>query len=530
MQEYKFVSDKEFKELAKDPETVQSSNIGIHKGMPCEVRIVDREKRLIDFIISTESVDRMFDTISVKGWQLDNFKNNPVVLFGHDHNSPPIAKAISITKRPKLKKLESRAEFMEKELSPFSDMIFQMYVNGFMKATSVGFIPLEWQLSEDEERKAHYGIDFEKQELLEYSVVSVPANPEAIMGMRSKGIDTNPLYEWSGKTLDEFDTHKKSGLIIPRKTLEQLYKHSDPKGRVVQASIKERAKELAKENVEKIKKELRGSEMITLLNYLKDFGIELPNPISAFEGEAPTLEEEFKFAEDAWQDKNVSVIHDILLGLEIEDDKIEDILKQAWKEDENWQTEVEKLLELNKKIEDNDLELENDDKKLDQVADDDLEIDDSIFTDSDISTVDKELDKVTDIEIDLEALSNEDKLENIILYVENIFDNIEQDSAINVLDKIKKTRRGKRLLKDLKDLCEDFIKLIKENSEIDDKSLDKNIETLDTYGDNLEITLSDDEDLEIDEDLLVKVINEVLPEIIKEECKYAISSLTGKID
>jgi hypothetical protein len=50
---------------------------------------------------------------------------------------------------------------------------------GVLKATSVDFLPVEGSWSKDKNREG--GIDFHKAELLEFSVVSIRANPEALM-------------------------------------------------------------------------------------------------------------------------------------------------------------------------------------------------------------------------------------------------------------------------------------------------------------------------------------------------------------
>jgi len=60
------------------------------------IKAVNTETRTVDFVISNEEVDRDGDIVSLKGWDLSHFKKNPVVLFGHDHNSPPIAKAPNV--------------------------------------------------------------------------------------------------------------------------------------------------------------------------------------------------------------------------------------------------------------------------------------------------------------------------------------------------------------------------------------------------------------------------------------------------
>ena len=42
----------------------------------------------LEFILSDASPDRMGDVIDADGWNLDNFKNNPVALFNHNSNFP----------------------------------------------------------------------------------------------------------------------------------------------------------------------------------------------------------------------------------------------------------------------------------------------------------------------------------------------------------------------------------------------------------------------------------------------------------
>jgi phage head maturation protease len=52
-------------------------------------------------------------------------------------------------------------------------------LGGYLKATSVGFMPLKYTFSKDPARE--YGIDFLEQELLEFSIVTIPANPDALI-------------------------------------------------------------------------------------------------------------------------------------------------------------------------------------------------------------------------------------------------------------------------------------------------------------------------------------------------------------
>jgi hypothetical protein len=166
----------------------------------------------VPFVISTESIDRDGDVIQAAGWELDNYRKNPVVLFAHNYANPPVAKSLGETIVGK--KLKSIALFMPKEVSAFAFMIGNMYAKGFMRAVSVGFIGKKWAFAKDKDRPL--GIDFEKQELLEYSAVPVPANAEALLDAKGAGIDISPMLDWAIETLDKAD-------YTDKETAEKVY-------------------------------------------------------------------------------------------------------------------------------------------------------------------------------------------------------------------------------------------------------------------------------------------------------------------
>lgn len=171
----------------------------LRKAFVAEVKAMDDE-RALDFVISTDAVDRMGDTIAVDGWNLANYRKNPVVLWAHDNYMHPIAKASNI--RVEDGKLKARAHFVAAEvphIGPVADCTLQLLKGGFLSAVSVGFIPVKYAFSEEDGRT--WGIDFLEQELLEFSVCPIPANPEALIEGRSAGIDIAPIKEWATKWL-----------------------------------------------------------------------------------------------------------------------------------------------------------------------------------------------------------------------------------------------------------------------------------------------------------------------------------------
>jgi HK97 family phage prohead protease len=123
----------------------------------------------------------MGDRIDPHGWDLDNYRRNPVVLWAHDALSPPIGRASNI--RVEGNRLLGDVEFAPPELSPFADEIYRLVRAQFLNACSVGFAPLEWSFAKDPDRQ--FGIDFKRQELLELSVVPIPANANALVDGRA---------------------------------------------------------------------------------------------------------------------------------------------------------------------------------------------------------------------------------------------------------------------------------------------------------------------------------------------------------
>ncbi len=157
---------------------------------------VDDDERTVTAVISTGDIDRDGEVLIPKGVELDNYRKNPVVLFAHDYWSAPIGKALYVDAKRKsivsLIKFAPRPKDFEGAWKP--DEIYELFKGGYLKAFSVGFIPKEIHSpTPDEIRKKPELADarriYDKWELLEFSVVPVPANPAALAtSVKSKSI------------------------------------------------------------------------------------------------------------------------------------------------------------------------------------------------------------------------------------------------------------------------------------------------------------------------------------------------------
>jgi len=135
-----------------------------------KAQLEKKEDGTLIAVASSSVEDRHGEKVLVDGWDLKNFKANPVLLWGHDHNEPAIgnAKGIKVDGSGKSAKLVFQPVFHD--ITEKARAIKLMFERGIINSFSVGFRPLEAE-----------GNQYIKQELLEISAVNVPANPEARM-------------------------------------------------------------------------------------------------------------------------------------------------------------------------------------------------------------------------------------------------------------------------------------------------------------------------------------------------------------
>lgn len=138
------------------------------------------KKEKVSFVASSATPDRYGDIIDQKGWILDNYKKNPVVLLNHDSNQLPIGKGNVYIRNDQL---TIDVEFDSED--PRAKEVERKAKKGFMNAVSVGFRPLESksrsELPTDHKYYGQRGMYYSKAELLEVSIVTIPANGEATM-------------------------------------------------------------------------------------------------------------------------------------------------------------------------------------------------------------------------------------------------------------------------------------------------------------------------------------------------------------
>lgn len=131
------------------------------------------EDRTFSFVASDATRDADGDVLDPRGWVLDRFNANPILLAGHDHGAA-IGRVVELS--VVAGKLQGKAILLPAGASVKADEVWAAVRAGVLRGISVGFIPLESIPREDRR-----GSLITRMTLLEISVVSVPSNPAALI-------------------------------------------------------------------------------------------------------------------------------------------------------------------------------------------------------------------------------------------------------------------------------------------------------------------------------------------------------------
>ena len=153
-----------------------------------EIRKVDAETRTVEFVASDNSVDSYGTVLPVDKWDLTRFQKNGVIGYMHDVYGDSWTKSADpddvIGKGEAWiedGKLIVRVTFEPADLNPKSDKVFRKLEFGSLNAVSVGFRATAKGHKGDEERGEDPNVYYYNgQELLEVSVVNIPANANAL--------------------------------------------------------------------------------------------------------------------------------------------------------------------------------------------------------------------------------------------------------------------------------------------------------------------------------------------------------------
>lgn len=166
------------------------------KTLSIKAQISEKAEDSFTAIASTEATDRHGEIVKQDGWDLKNFKANPILLYMHDHTKP-LGKATRVW----IEKASGNTKLMFKGMistaTDYGKAAKQLMDEGILNTFSVGF-----RINEMD------GNTITKAELHEISLVSVPANPEArrlaLKSLHDSGFEETVINEFV-EPIDEKD-------------------------------------------------------------------------------------------------------------------------------------------------------------------------------------------------------------------------------------------------------------------------------------------------------------------------------------
>ena len=148
------------------------------------VRAVSDEmlaKRQVEFVISTEAPDTYGTVFRASGWDLRRYQNNPVVFYVHKSNSdnPDLLVGTSSIRQEGTETI-GLVTFEEAEINPLAEKILRKIAAGTLRMASISAIPKKGHWGDEKLGEDRDILYFDEQELLEWSIVPIGSNPEAL--------------------------------------------------------------------------------------------------------------------------------------------------------------------------------------------------------------------------------------------------------------------------------------------------------------------------------------------------------------
>lgn len=142
------------------------------------------------FVLTDESLDRHSERVIVRGVDLASFKKNPIMLYNHirtiagwwggegisEDSILPIGRWENVKK---VGNTQIEADAYVDMDDEFAAKIGSKVKNGILNAVSIGFKALAYSDAEEDKVLGQKGLTITKAELMEASLVDIPANPNA---------------------------------------------------------------------------------------------------------------------------------------------------------------------------------------------------------------------------------------------------------------------------------------------------------------------------------------------------------------
>lgn len=153
------------------------------------VKDINDKERSEKSVITTDGVDRDAEIVLSTGLKFEQFRKNPVVLFMHQPDKV-VGKCLWIKEADN--HIIAKTQYAE---TAFAEEVFQLVSAGILVGKSIGMDCATLRRRDIEPKDVASRADWTgakaiiiEADILEYSVVSIPANPDALMQAEKAGM------------------------------------------------------------------------------------------------------------------------------------------------------------------------------------------------------------------------------------------------------------------------------------------------------------------------------------------------------
>lgn len=318
---FKLIKDKEFFQIVCDQKSVR------------EIIDGDTKAYEIEWYASTKDKDRMNDVVEPTAFEetLKQYMTNPIVLLQHDMDKP-IWNVVEAS-------IDEKGLFIRAKITEDTDWVFSKLKNGVLRTFSIWYRVKDFETIENVNSDGEYNYTniIKSLELFEISLVSVPANPFALI----KSFDSCFKAEEEMETKEEEKPVETVAESEP--TEEKVEEEESVKEEEVVEESETEEKEESQENVEEwADKEIEEEEKEESEEETKDVE-EVKEEIPNEEAETEEINEE--------ENENKEADEQSEIPTEVESQTSENDAESASNDESNGETNDAEVVEESKSME-----------------------------------------------------------------------------------------------------------------------------------------------------------------------------------
>lgn len=146
---------------------------------------INEDERSVEFVLSSDAVDTYRTVFKPEGWNLERYRSNPVVFYVHNDWTPDPDLLVGVSEVRMEDGLLIGKVFLEDadpegDDNKLAEKVFRKIKKGTLRGASIRADIHEARMGNKSEGEDPDILYFTRMDLLEWSIVPLPSNPDAL--------------------------------------------------------------------------------------------------------------------------------------------------------------------------------------------------------------------------------------------------------------------------------------------------------------------------------------------------------------